>query len=496
MNSHSQREQLTDLLCDALGPTERARVESHLAQCAQCARELRALERMQQTMASLPAATPPARLRENVRATLLEEKKQLWALSALRPRRAKTSADATRQRPVKDSERIGARKALPFALPARSLAWGGAAAVAAVGLMLLARPSFQNDSTFRSAPTSESELATSADSNVNAGAATDGAADSADAPNTATDLTGNSAVAKPSQTPTTNATNKAPADAQTKTAGAPQPAIDSAAPGSAGALPPRPPSPRPRVAQTENLAPLPQPSFDFFPPLPPAPSAPPRNTKRNNGKKLQPTAPAQTAPQAPARPAPAQVAPPKTAPQQAPATRNPPSEAKTRSLPAAPPAALPAAGLSADSGAQENADGSRENNFAPAPMNEVPGVSAPRSPVARADEARVARKSGGTKKTTGWTGGEVIADLKRGDTPAPVLTLSVTKAIGNARLLLLLPDGETQVWRGSMNALPIQIKLPELAGRVRSGQKVRARLEQTSGEGNPTASTTFDVFWP
>ena len=178
MNSPHQREQLPDLLSDALTSSERARVESHLATCEQCARELRALQQMQQTLAALTPATPPERVRANVRAALRQNQKQAWALPSLWPKRA--------------------GKTLPFALPARQLAWGGAVALSAAGLMLLARPSLHNDTFSQSAPVSETQMAERATSSGSANAL-GGATKTAKKPGVAPKATRNAKSALPSE---------------------------------------------------------------------------------------------------------------------------------------------------------------------------------------------------------------------------------------------------------------------------------------------------------
>ena len=490
MNSPHQREQLPDLLSDALGPAERARVESHLAGCDQCARELRALQRMQQTMAALPSATPPANLRANVRAALREDKKQRWALASLMGNRAKSGASS------------GARRALPFALPTRQLAWGGAVAVGAVGLMLLARPSLQDSPTSQMAPASEAEFAERA------------AAGAAPAPDT------NAAPTNAAKKPGANAPsakdlgNAKPNASATATDGA------SGLPDSVTSLPPLAPfpTPRARIEQRATAAPRPAsktPSFEPAPKIAPAPSG---KTDASQSQK-KPVAPApmgqidagksQKRPNAPASTT--QAAPPTkpnsptqaplgraAASGQAPALRDSiqgetslsqaPTNSETEDAPSSADLSAESAGApdaapaDARTRAHSRSDGGAA--FAAPPMMNRPALA----------PAPVAPQKSLTSNN--WAGGAVEFQLKRAGNQAPVLTLGVELAIGNARLVLLLPQGETVVWRGSMNAAPVEIKLPTLAGKARSGQKIRARLEQIDGEGNPKGSTTFDLLWP
>ncbi len=447
MNSPHQREQLPDLLCDALSPTQRARVESHLAGCEQCARELRALQAMQQSLAALPAATPPARVRANVRAALHQNQKPRWTWLPL------------------GAQRAGARQ----------VAWGGAVALSAIGLMLLARPSLQNDSLNQSAPVSETEIAANASKNA------------------APDSTG--------------AAKKPGAKKSSKVAGnaKPNPSVlpekrANGRPDSSASLPPLPPPPsassippRTRIKQPETLAPVPQtktPSSELFPEIAPKPT---RVTPTRPGAPAAKTQ-AATKTQSPAlsqsklpthKPAGRVVA-----PQQVPASPNAENQDAAFSAQAPETSGNQSAISGAGTGNAPLAD--RENARARERDDNASAAFAPPRLGRIAPAPAMQRQA---LDSSDWAGGAVGAQLKRvGKTP--VLTLSVAIAIGNARLFLLLPNGESQVWRGSMNAAPVEIKLPELAGQVRSGQKIRARLEQIDSEGNPKSSTLFDLLWP
>lgn len=486
MNSPHQREQLPDLLCDALNDAERARVESHLAQCAQCARELRALEAMQQSVASLPAATPPESVRMNVRAALRKDKKQLWSLSALLTQRAqerrRARAASATWRPIKNSERIGARKALPFALPARQLAWGGAVALGAVGLMLLARPSLQNNSDSQLAPASEAELASRATSGNSATDSTN----AANARGTKTSEPKTKQNAKSSQFPAALA--PATGGATGSATGSATGELDSVA--NLPPLPSLPPPPRARTEHPENMAPIPEmqtPSIDLFPDVAPAPKSDASNSQK------RPDAPAPLAKAPLAKAPPARV----TAPDPTkPDIQNeaPPAPAPAQVPAQVPPGQAPASPSTSDA---ENLNSSADSSYAP--TNDAPGESAPSAFAPSGPSARVNRVAPAAQQpisSENWTGGEVLAKLRMSGNQAPVLTLGVTKAIGDARLFLLLPEGKTPVWRGSMNAAPIEIKLPNLAAKLRSGQKIRAKLEQTDSSGNPKGSTTFNLLWP
>ncbi len=531
MNSPHEREKLPDLLSDALDATERARVESHLAGCEQCARELRALQRMQQTLAAHPVATPPASIRAGARAAISQlpnqaarADKQSWAVAALRNRREPQG----RPNGQAEKQRGGAPRALPFALPARQLAWGGAVAFGAIGLMLLARPSLQNSPTNRTAPLSEADLAAKATPQTSAGAARDlNGAPGTDAFNAGADA------------PKTKGNAQRKRAESTKNGAANLPDL-------ANNLPPlsAPPTSalpaRPRAARPETLAPLPEfeePSFAPFPGS--APTSTPRTTRetiretaRETGASQQqksPDAPAPTTkpatkPAAPTRPnAPAQSPPAGVArPRQAPA----PPRAKTQDEPPsaqfqsptpplfarktenassqagdvgsaksseAPPEFARAEAQADAARAEARADSGSDAALAPPamPRRAAPGNAAPGNAAPGNAGNSALRKSA---EASDWTGGAVNARLTRGAN-APVLTLSVALAIGNARLFLRLPQGQTQVWRGSLNAAPIEIKLPELAG-LRHGQKIRAKLEQIDGQGNPKSSTNFDLIWP
>lgn len=491
MNSPHQREQLPDLLSDALSDAERARVESHLAQCEQCARELRTLQSMQQSLVALPAATPPDRLRANVRQALRENNKQVWTLSsflASRARAEKSQPTDASSRPIQSRERIGAPRALPFALPTRQLAWGGAVAVAAVGLMLLARPSLQNNPLSATAPVSETELASRA--------AADQSGQSA---NAAPDATKNSAISPAPQ----NAKPKDNQKASPKAKNSQSPAI---AP--------------PRTVQPEDLAPIPtheMPAIELAPQAAPRPSQIPRANK----KPSRPVAPTQKAAKLPVQSAPAgqQLEQSKKESENpTPATATKPAPALSRPKPAIAPLAnsdasqadnggnvnsyidtAPSANTSGTDGARGDEQQDRSSESAPPPPS-VNGTF----------EAAPMARQGVAQASTAWMGGEVTATIDRAqafagrarmahESNAPILTLSVSKAIGDARLFLSLTNGEVQIWDGSMNALPVKIKLDNaaLAGaNLRPGQKIRARLEQIDGEGNPKGSTTFDLLWP
>ena len=502
MNSPHQREQLPDLLCGALEANERARVESHLAQCEQCARELRALEQMQQSLAALPAEAPPARLRAGVRAALRQNNRQSRGLAAFLAERARAKNAAQSGRPIQSSERIGARQfALPFALPARQLAWGGAVAVSAIGLMLLARPSLHNGTLSQSAsPVAQADrTAESADaaSDQNAQRATDSAASKK--------ATGASKPGVPTKKSSRQTNASAPAIAAGSNAPLPP-------------LPPPPsqPSPRTRNSQPNDFAPSPPVETPAVEPKPKPAPAPPKSTPpksmppRNDTRKPRADESTKNAPVAPVKP-PGQAAAPVEPSGLATAPKTETAKPAPQAIsPASPPSDAPS---KADSGKESSnfagsstlgdatADSARDNE----PKARRSAI-APPAPGMSASGAFRKRDETADK----WTGGDVAATLRRGDAAlaapkrafinqAPVLTISVTKAIGNARLFLILPAGEIQVWRGSMNAAPVEITLnnPELErASLRSGQQIRARLEQIDGSGNPIANTTFPLVWP
>ena len=472
MNSPHQREQLPDVLSDALDATERARVEAHLRQCPQCARELRELQQMQATLASLPVAPVPARVRENVRAVLREEPRKF---------------------------------ALPFAfpLPTRQLAWGGTAVVAAVGLMLLARPSLQQGDAFsQSSPISDSEIAARS-------ARSDGAAPpgnlgsppkSASSRQNSNNSTKTRAISPKTQLKPEVA-QPAPVAPPIADAPADNSAPDAALPSFAFPAPPRPISP-PKQPNARPVAPT------DSSPAPGAPSEPsaPKTTTTPQTKiaPKQATAPQTNSPKAQA------VAPPKNAP---PTTEEPapPSDA-TPNARAAPPAPMMAPSLARDNARAEKRD---QNGFA----SDAPGAVAPRARVAPAPLAQENRASN-SALTSNWPGGAVTATFApraneaRNDTSAGarvngqlaptrkapmVLTLSVAKPIGNARLILLAPDGESTIWRGDLNELPAQIEISlSVLDQFKTSKvgKLRARLEQIDGEGNPKSSSVFEIPLP
>ena len=491
MNSPHQREQLPDLLSDALTDDERARVESHLRECAQCARELRQLEQMQAAVAALPVAPVPVRVRANVRAQL-------------------------RQKPQRSF-------ALPFALPLKTsqIAWGGAAVVGAVGLMLLGRPSLQNDSYSRSAPVSETEMA--------AGAAKSGSAPSA-------------ALA-----PQTDATDGAlPPNVAPKPA-TPKADLNGTAPEPMAPLPAPPRPAKPRSDALANDAPASDapggamPSFAF--PSAPAPLTPPEIDKSNsrsvapralepkpkpkekNNRNSEATdAPAKPAPRA-TKMGPQEPNAPKISEQLTPSSSAADSASLQSSVgrstaPDVPPmGALPAPMAS--------------NNAGKSALSQQPGAARPnmtlgRNAPAPADSARKAAGGDAVADFAApaalakWPGGAVKATLgsraqtRRGDeaespgtmgrfrlVPPPkfplVLNFSVANPIGKARLILLTPNGEQTIWRGELNAQTAQVELSQATiekASGKSGQTLRARLEQIGGDDNPISSSTFELPMP
>ena len=479
MNSPHQREQLPDLLSDALSETERARVESHLSSCEQCARELRALQLMQKSVASLPAQSPPESIRRGVRAALRENPKQAWTFASLLPQaRAKNSR---------------------FFVPTRQLAWGGAVAVAAVGLMLLARPSLQNNPYSSTAPVSEGELATRAET----GQAGSGAANSnSPAPTADTEL---EAPQSPTKSPVPP--KLGPSISQQAAPPAPEPRI------------PAPVAPPTNDSAPENFAPIPNAA-------PPQTKSAPRPTARpqeprGDKKTSRPSAPTTTKPKL-STPTPSPSGPTTQPSNQKPkstenAADNSAPNKVTQPAPKVDAPAPPVAPVTKPDASEAESD-DNSHSFAPpssigpnatADANNDRARIAPPAPMARAQEAPSIAQNG---PASNWTGGAVSARIDRiparpsvgrlGIVPpanAPILTLGVSKAIGNARLVLLLPNGETQIWRGSMNAEPIRIKLDNPAlekANLRVGQKINARLEQIDGEGNPKGSTLFDLLWP
>ena len=494
---------MTLLLCDALSPNERAAVEAHLEQCPNCARELRALRLTRETLASLPASPTPDRVRANVRAALLHPPRRRFAWPLVWP--------------------------LPFALgaPTRQLAWGGALAVSAIGLMLLARPLQHSSSS--NTPASESAPLQSAGKTVGASAQKPVAVSSAPAKST------------PAKTaPVANGSNSNAlfSDGHAKwvrpkgTAKLPQPAkIEGVAPQRA-----------PRVAPPGAVA---APSDAFSNGT--ASTAKTRNkigpaTEKSSAAKSPPAQPSAVEPaRATARARPKLAAPaPKTNVLKPPLT-----------APASPsaPAAVPSGAASlAKSSGPTSAGLAGSSGEPPARVAGNQKQSAAPSAIARADGAFQMRLA------QTWTGGAVTATLTRGalagdgvarlgvgepnsrgtsenapaaapasaaplkgpPPPAPVtamrggasvavvdapvtLTLRAVRSVGAARLLLLAPDRETEIWRGTLGTAPVEIPLqnPVLQQlSPKSGQKIRARLEQINGQGESAQSLPLELTWP
>ncbi len=61
---------LADYSIGLLGEQERRAIEEHVAQCALCARELRALERVEQVLTALTPEEPPVHLWQSIRAQI------------------------------------------------------------------------------------------------------------------------------------------------------------------------------------------------------------------------------------------------------------------------------------------------------------------------------------------------------------------------------------------------------------------------------------------
>ena len=562
MNSPHQREQLPALLCDALDAAERERVESHLAQCAQCARELRVLQQTQNTLANLPVALTPGNLRSNVREALRAEKLQSPSQTSTSNSRTLTvlksedlsprKADENKDWRDKDARKPRPNLALPFALPAsstRRLAWGAAAVLSAIGLMLLARPSFQNGA-YAPAPQSEAELAARSGVNSAANTTDAGQMDKAASRNAET------AKSQPSR-PGAPKANASKANAVKGQATQSQAAQAAQAAPNAGRLPTFPPLPAPnaRALESDGTPQVPTissaapPVVTAIKPLPRIKIAPAPPTEIAPAKAVPSTeiAPKTNVPPV-AKPSPMTLrAQSKASDDSAPPTASaPPSTLAAplgRARAAAPSAAAPNAAANAGNAGNEplqtpknrlyagrfggaNGDGatnSANNGDAPALPRSSAGERKNRSDTPRirlapggAVSSAGANLGAAQQSSAGWTGGSVSATLTRlgaakadvngraralpGTQGAPLtLTFGVSLAIGNARLILLLPGGERRVWSGSLNALPVQIALPAATiegANLKSGQKIRARLEQIGGDGNPMGSSTFELTLP
>lgn len=495
MNSPHQREQLPDLLSDALDDTQRARVESHLRECEQCARELRQLQQMQATIASLPVAPVPVSVRAGVRAALREKPRSSFALPF----------------------------AFPFPLRSRQLAWGGAAVAGAIGLMLLARPALQQDAYTQSAPVDETQLAARADQN------------SADH----NGATAGEAV-KP-QTLAPRADNQPAAKSQAAPKAATRPERKPA-PKTIEQLPVLPPPPAPVVSSApiapqspQDSAPVPQvrqPDFAF----PDAPRPIPK--PETNPAKTRPIAPTNQAATARGKTSATPAEKPKVAPKTgAPTTKSalPAPKSATQSANGAAPSTADSSESHSDgTNARSNAGGIapdtlRRAHPAPSPLAKRAERAKVEQPTDRALAQNNAGSATSAQTSAQWPGGQIKATLaSRADaqsgtrvggqseaapaTQAPraqafapppqqplILTVRVANPIGQARLILLTPAGELTVWRGVLNDQVAQIELaPATLDKARApkGQTVRARLEQIDGDGNPKSSSTFEFTQP
>lgn len=489
------RERLTLLISDALSPAERAEVQAHLEQCPDCARELRALQNIQQTLVSLPAAETPLNIRANVRAALRQQPRRAWAL--------------------------------PFALPARNLAWGGALTVGALGLMLLARPVQYGGG---SVPAGDiAQLEARPDANVSAvppsavAPDADGSkADQSFADGHAKQKSGAGAppAAQKHGQPAPQAVPQLPAPVAPSQRDNAK-ALDGAATESAKA---------PAQTKAKSNAPAPKPSADKPKAKPPSATGEARQqavapVTKPATDEPQPPAPraanADNAPQSPASPAPAADqranAPTDAASSDAPSA---PSES-SREAPAAPsgpPTALAAPGANGLYRAGRDArwtggavtatlarrTAERANTFAGGSSNSIAGqttrktgetakrnppaaVPAPAPPAAMSDAASDAQ--------------ETKPEPSAPESQTPVtLTLSAEKALGPARLMLVAPPAkDAEIWRGTLGTQPLEIPLPNAVLQrlnPQSGQKIRARLEQIDGQGESVQSLPLELTWP
>ena len=474
------RELLTSLLSDALAPAERADVEAHLATCPNCARELRALQNIGETLAALPAHEVPLRVRENVRA----------ALRAPTPRRAP----------------IG------FGWPkfgARPLAWGGAVAVGAIGLMLLARP-LQNSPSFTDAPTSGS-----------AGKASN-ATEAASAP--ASDVAAPVGAAKSGAAPTNRNTG-----AKTGNAEAGNTNVGNANAGNteAGNTEAGNAAANSKAATAQQLAPLKanlgssvegnadaaaQSDFAAPAPLAPAPQSAQPDSKRNDQtsfadgfvprRKSAPPA----APQTPARAAQTPASPrPKSSAGQKPSPNLADAAEMTRAAP--PP---PAVSGRASSSQTPRADSAQKTVPDAAPRAQIPSAQAPRAKVAGAVAPKVtppnpapapvfgsAASSGplgradvqGSFRATAsnWTRGPVAVTLTRTATPGTKNSASQNnEAVAGSRARagsFELPARAGSAGAGASASAP----KPNVSGAL--GQNAPAAPATTFADGHTQIST-------
>ena len=500
------REQLTLWLSDALAPPERAALEAHLAACPNCARELRALQNIGQTLASLPAAPVPPRVRANVRA----------ALSAP-PRRT-------------------------FVLPnfgARGLAWGGALAVGAIGLMLVARPLQTN---FSSAPATDigaggalappAELKSDAPSAAAPNAKSSGAgqtaansvaASKAKMPSAAKVPAAKTSPAQAPLAPAPATSHGAPAngkfsfdDSAASSRKSPRVAPDAASPKRAAQAPsekpmsPAPPKPRFSGGSQAPLVPRAQTQESASPSALTAP--------RSDGAKARPqklTRP-DAAPRAsdPQRVAPFGLAKPngaaalesKRAGDPAPWTNG----AVTATLAHRAPRALMRAGVG-DSKSRDDSSMLRaappaakaapatpqaDDSRAAEPQTNAPAPPPP-APLSSSESAPSA-PDGGRAKAAPAPSNDLAASSALAAAPV-TLFLRAAQSVGPARLMLITPDGETEIWRGTLGMAPLEIPLPAALTRplkLRGGQTIRARLEQLDARGQPSQSLPLELLWP
>lgn len=446
------REQLPLLLSDALSSDERAAVEAHLAECAECARELRALQLMSETLASLPLSDAPISLRANVRVVLREPERKRFALPFLFPQ-----------------------------LP-RNLAWGGAVAVSALGLMLLARNEMQPRPDAM-APMSDSQVQLESQSQESSPPAAMRPAPAARVQKNAT---------KPKATLKTKPVPTRPATVPVLP---PMPAL----PGAPEPVIIEPTRPAPKAVAPKTVAPVTKPQ-----PAPKMSGGASDKTRMSPGEKISPPTPNELrpAPKTPSAPAekPKLIAPPASPDR----TRQDAS-----SGPAGPPGimreAAPAswtggeikatlarrASQSASSFAGDAAlarNGNRAARNSPSALAPVPAPATSAETNDAATDQNAPRENADRENATPKTDGAPLT-----------LILRAEKSVGLARLILILPDQQIELWRGNLGATPLEIPLrnPTLQRlSLQSGQKLTARLEQINGAGESLQSTPLELSWP
>ena len=273
-----------------LSTAEFAAISSHIADCAQCAAELRQMRAAHRTLRSLPLQSAPGNLRARVRAQLETATQAATATSAIAvaPVRNSASGESLWQRMQRGWNNVWNR-------PARTAWMGGSLAIGALGIFLLARlPEWS------STQTAQDVVAASNRNNQAANVAQENSATTAPA-------TGNTTITTVPKNAVPKAAKPRPSSAPTK------PDSDS------GGMTP------PTVAPSPAFPSLPSdnaPSSFVAPPLPKLPPVTRIKPKKSDAAKVSNTTQKSTTPNATAVPKATAKAPTNKAPMnKAPTTR-------------------------------------------------------------------------------------------------------------------------------------------------------------------------------